>query len=151
MSQHLYIFSDYKSARYFTFFSKLSHSYYFNFLMWSALLNSLLTYSSCHFTHGRQLNKWTAAGWLEILTRLIICQPAELDISLVKLNLQFPSSNLYLQLPFSSSPRARFLVRFNWNSWWEVLRTSLRCLLIFSLEISFNRHIQSVNRNCYVI
>ena len=39
----------------------------------------------------------------EILTRLIICQPAELDISLVKLNLQFPFSNLYLQLPFLGS------------------------------------------------
>jgi hypothetical protein len=36
VSQHLYIFSDYKSARYFTFSSKLSWSYYFNFLMWSA-------------------------------------------------------------------------------------------------------------------
>ncbi len=38
MSQHLYIFSDCESARYFTFFSKLSYSYYFNFLMWSAYL-----------------------------------------------------------------------------------------------------------------
>ena len=38
VSQHLYIFSNCESAALFHFPSKLSCSYYFNFLMWSAYL-----------------------------------------------------------------------------------------------------------------
>ena len=38
VSQHLYIFSNCESAALFYFTSKLSCSYYFNFLVWSAYL-----------------------------------------------------------------------------------------------------------------